>query len=81
MNRFKKIELLLKIAVNKENQKLRDDFMEKFSEENPGKAAAIADQWYLSFRGTEIFDTWNFLGNLNEIIKFIKKNCRFIKIT
>jgi hypothetical protein len=74
MNRFKKIELLLKIAVNKENQKLRDDFMEKFSEENPGKAAAIADQWYLSFRGTEIFDTWNFLGNLNEIIKFIKEN-------
>ena len=58
MNRFNKIVELHKFAVNKDNQALRDAFMEHFHTENPRKAAAIADQWYAAYSGT-----WRYKGS------------------
>lgn len=62
-----------KFAVSKENQDLRDSFIEKFSGENERKAAAIADQWYTAYFGTEEYENWSDYKSLNDIIQKIKK--------
>lgn len=67
------IKDLYKIAANKENQELRDSFIESFPLENPRKAASIADQWYLAYRDTQEYDSWRGLPTLSDVIQATKE--------
>lgn len=74
MNRLLKLADIFKIAVNKENERLRGEFSEKFTEENIGKANSFADQWYRAFYQTSLYEQWKFLNNLNDVLSFIREN-------
>tara|TARA_B100001094_G_scaffold333431_1_gene412118 strand:+ start:3959 stop:7108 length:3150 start_codon:yes stop_codon:yes gene_type:complete len=74
MRRHHRLLEIHKIAVNKENEALRNSFGKKFIGENTRKTYAIADQWYSAFSGTSVYETWNFLNDLSDVILFIKEN-------
>jgi hypothetical protein len=74
MNRLLKLAELCKLAVNKENERLRSEFSEKFTEENIGKANSFADQWYRAFYQTSLYEQWKFLEDLNDVLSFIREN-------
>lgn len=80
MNRYSKLTSIYKIAVNKEQKDLGEEFLNsgKFSAENKNKIFAIAAQWWRAFNGTSVYENWKFLQNnlrdLKDVIEFIKKN-------
>ena len=78
MYRYNRLLEMHKIAVNKENEALRKAFEEKFSDENPKKNYAIADQWWRTFNNTPLYKSWkdpeSDLKSLNDVIRFIKEN-------
>lgn len=80
MNRYNKLALIYKIAVNKEQKNLGEEFLNsgKFSAENKNKIFAIAAQWWSTFNGTSVYENWKFLQNdlknLNDVIRFIREN-------
>jgi hypothetical protein len=80
MKRYNRLISIYKIAINKGQKNLGEEFVssEMFSAENNKKVFAIAAQWWSAFNGTSVYENWKFLQNdlrnLNDVIRFIKQN-------
>ncbi len=72
------ISQLIKVAVSKDNEKLREDFLTKFPGESTEKVFFIADQWHKLFdwyRGVEepdLYDGWEDLETLDAVFSYIE---------